>query len=307
MKKESVGDETPSGAQGFFINTRRDKFKDVRVRKALGLAFDFEWTNKNLFYAMYQRTASYFENSPMKARGAPPTDELALLSPLREKLPAEVFGEAVSPPQSDGSGSDRRLLKEAAQLLTDAGWVQKGTSRTNAKGETLTVEILNFSPSFDRIILPYVKSLKAIGIDASLRNVDPAQYERRVKAFDFDMTTERYSMRLTPGVELKTYWGSEAARTDGSYNLAGIADPVVDHLIDRIMAATSRSELEVAARAADRVLRTSHYWVPHWYKASHHFAYWDKFSRPPVKPKYDRGVVDTWWYDAEKAGRLKAE
>lgn len=307
MKKESVGDETPSGAQGFFINTRRDKFKDVRVRKALGLAFDFEWTNKNLFYAMYQRTASYFENSPMKARGAPPADELALLSPLREKLPAEVFGDAVSPPQSDGSGSDRRLLKEAAQLLTDAGWVQKGTSRTNAKGETLTVEILNFSPSFDRIILPYVKSLKAIGIDASLRNVDPAQYERRVKAFDFDMTTERYSMRLTPGVELKTYWGSEAARTDGSYNLAGIADPVVDHLIDRIMAATSRSELEVAARAADRVLRTSHYWVPHWYKASHHFAYWDKFSRPPVKPKYDRGVVDTWWYDAEKAGRLKAE
>lgn len=304
MKKESLPDDTPSGAQGFFINMRRDKFKDVRVRKALGLAFDFEWTNKNLFYALYQRTASFFENSPMKATGAPSAEELALLEPYRAQLPAEVFGPAVVPPVSDASGTDRKLLREAARLLDDAGWRQDGPVRKNGTGEPLTVEILIFSPSFERIILPYIKNLKAIGVDASLRRVDPAQYERRVKSFDFDLTTERYSMRLTPGVELKTFWGSESAATDGSYNLAGIADPVVDALIDRIMAARTRAELEIAARAADRVLRAGHYWVPHWYKAAHHLAYWDKFSRPAVKPKFDRGVIDTWWYDAEKAQRL---
>lgn len=307
MIKESLPDDTPSGAQGFFINTRRDKFKDPRVRKALGLAFDFEWTNKNLFYGLYQRTASFFENSPMKAEGLPSPDELALLEPYRDKLPPEVFAQAVSPPVSDGSGTDRKLLREAARLLTEAGWEQNGAMRQNAKGEPLAVEILIFSPSFERIILPYVKNLKAIGVDASLRRVDPAQYERRVKSFDFDLTTERYSMRLTPGIELKTFWGSESAGTDGSYNLAGIADPVLDALIEHIMAAKSRSELETAARAADRVLRAGHYWVPHWYKAAHHLAYWNKFSRPATKPKYTRGVIDTWWYDAEKAERLKTK
>ena len=306
MIKESLPDATPSGAQGFFINTRRDKFKDVRVRKALGLAFDFEWTNRNLFYGLYQRTASFFENSPMKAAGKPPADELALLDAFRDKLSPDALGDAVSAPVSDGSGSDRKLLREAAQLLTDAGWTQQGAVRVNAKGEPLSVEILIFSPSFERIILPYIKNLKAIGIDATLRRVDPAQYERRVKSFDFDMTTERYSMRLTPGIELKTSWSCESAKTDGSYNLAGICDHVVDALIDRITAAKSRAELEVAARAADRVLRAGYYWVPHWFKASHHLAYWAKFSRPAVKPKYDRGVIDTWWYDADKADRLKS-
>ena len=306
MLKESLPDDTPSGAQGFFINTRREKFQDIRVRKALGLAFDFEWTNKNLFYGQYKRTGSFFENSPMKAEGTLAGDELALLEPYREKLPADVFATAVSPPISDGSGSDRKLLREASRLLEEAGWKQKGTTRVNAKGEALSVEILNFSPSFDRIILPYVKNLKAIGIEATQRNVDPAQYERRVKSFDFDLTTERYAMRLTPGVELKTFWGSESARTDGSFNLAGIADPVLDAMIERIMAAKSRAELETAARAADRVLRAGYYWVPHWYKASHNLAYWNKFSRPETNPKYERSVIDTWWYDKDKAERLKS-
>lgn len=307
MVKESLLDETPSGAQGFFINTRREKFKDVRVRKALTLAFDFEWTNKNLFYGLYQRTASFFENSPMKATGKPNAEELALLEPFRDKLSADVFDEAVTPPASDGSGTDRKLLREAARLLSEAGWQQTGKTRTNAKGETLAVEILIFSPSFERIILPYLNNLKAIGINATLRRVDPAQYERRVKSFDFDMTTERYTMRLTPGIELKTFWGSDSAKTDGSYNLAGISDPVVDALIDRIMAAATRDELETAARAADRVLRAGYYWVPHWYKAAHHLAYWNKFSRPDTKPKYARGVIDTWWYAAEKAEKLKSK
>ena len=306
MIKESLPDATPSGAQGFFINTRREKFKDIRVRKALALAFDFEWTNKNLFYGLYQRTASFFENSPMKATGKPDAKELALLEPFRDKLPADVFGEAVTPPVSDGSGTDRKLLRQAARLLSEAGWEQKGNMRRNAKGQSLDVEILIFSPSFERIILPYLNNLRAIGINATLRRVDPAQYERRVKSFDFDLTTERYTMRLTPGVELKTFWGSASAKTDGSYNLAGIDDAIVDSLIDRIMAAATREELETAARAADRVLRAGCYWVPHWYKAAHHLAYWNKFSRPDTKPKYERGVIDTWWFDAEKAEQLKS-
>ncbi|MCB1520384.1 MAG: ABC transporter substrate-binding protein [Hyphomicrobiaceae bacterium] len=305
LKKETLPDETPSGAQGFFINTRREKFKDLRVRKALGLAFDFEWTNKNLFYGLYRRTASYFENSNLKAEGTPGEAELALLSPYRQSLPPEIFAEAVVPPVSDGSGSDRRLLRQAANLLTEAGWEQKGAVRTNAKGEPLVLEVLIFSPSFERIIAPYLKNLRAIGVDATMRRVDPAQYERRVKSFDFDLTTQRYSMRLTPGIELKSFWGSDSATTDGSFNLAGIADPAIDGLIDKVMAATSRAELETATRAIDRVLRAGYYWVPHWFKASHAIAYWDKFSRPAVKPKYARGVIDTWWYDTEKAKRLE--
>ena len=304
LVRETLPDETPSGAQGYFINMRREKFKDIRVREALGLAFDFEWTNRNLFFGLYTRTASYFENSPLKASGPPPADELALLEPYRSQLPPAVFGEPVSPPVSDGSGSDRKLLRRAAQLLDEAGWKQAGAVRANAKGEPLNLEILIFSESFERIIAPYLKNLKAIGVDASMRRVDPAQYERRVKSFDFDMVTQRYSMRLTPGVELKSFWGSEAARTDGAFNLAGIADPVVDALIDRIMGAKTRADLDAAARAADRVLRAGYYWVPHWYKAAHNLAYWNKFSRPAVKPKYSRGVIDTWWYDPGKAKQL---
>lgn len=307
LMRETIADETPSGAQGFFINTRRDKFKDVRVREALGLAFDFEWTNRNLFYELYTRTASYFENSSMKASGPPGAAELALLEPYRDRLPASVFGEAVSPPVTDASGSDRKLLRRASQLLDAAGWVQNGATRVDAKGEPLAIEILIFAPSFERIIAPYLKNLKAIGIDASMRRVDPAQYERRVKAFDFDIVTQRYSMRLTPGVELKNFWGSAAAATDGSFNLAGIADPVIDAMIDKAMGAATRAELDSALKAADRVLRAGHYWVPHWYKAAHNLVYWNRFSKPAVKPKYARGAIDTWWYDAQRAQRLTTQ
>jgi len=305
LLRVTIPDDTPSGAQGFFINTRRDKFKDPRVRQALGLAFDFEWANRNLFYELYTRTASYFENSNLKATGKPSPEEIALLEPFRDKLPAEVWEDPVSPPVSDGSGSDRRLLREAAKLLTNAGWEQNGPVRTNAKGERLTVEILIFSPSFERIVAPYLKNLRAIGIDASVRRVDPAQYERRVKSFDFDLTTQRYSMRLTPGIELKNFFGSEAARTDGSFNLAGIEDPAIDALVDAVMNAKSRAELETASRAMDRVLRAGYYWVPQWYKAAHNLAYWDKFSSPATKPKYARGVIETWWYDKAKAEKLE--
>lgn len=304
IKRITLPDENPSGAQGFFLNTRRAKFADARVRKALDLAFDYEWMNKNLFYGLYTRTASYFENSDLKASGPPSPAELALLEPFRDKLPAEVFGPPYQPPVSDGSGADRKMLQQAARLLAEAGWEIKGGRQTNKSGEVFEIEFLIDEPTFERVLTPYIGTLKAIGVQASIRRVDSAQYERRVKSFDFDVVTQRFVMRLTPGVELKSYFGSEQASIDGSFNLAGIRDPVVDALVAKVLEAKSRNELAIATRALDRVLRAGHYWVPHWYKAAHNLAVWDKFSWPAVKPKYDRGI-DTWWYDPDKAAKLK--
>lgn len=290
-------DGRPSGAQGFFINTRREQFKDKRVRQALDLAFDFEWSNNKLFYNLYKRTQSFFENSDLKATGLPSAEELKLLEPFRDQLPPEVFGEPYTPPVTDGTGRNRENLQRANKLLTEAGY--------GPGGKPLNVEILSFEEGFNRIINPYVDNLKRIGINASLRQVDPAQYERRIKSFDFDVAIQRYALRLTPGVEVKSYWGSEAAAIDGSFNLAGIKDPVVDALMTKMVEAKSRDELTVAARALDRVLRAGHYWVPQWYKASHNAAFWDMYGRPEVKPAYDDGVIETWWYDADKAAKLK--
>ncbi len=297
----TLPDDSPSGAQGFFINTRRDKFKDPRVREALGLAFDFEWSNKNLFFGLYDRTHSFFQNSDMMAVGPPSAEELKLLEPFRDRLPQEVFGKPYLPPVTDATGRNRENLRRAKELLNAAGFTDY---QDPGDGKVLDVEILTFSPSFERIINPYVQNLKKIGINASLRRVDPAQYERRMKTFDFDVTTQRYTMNLTPSVELKSFWGSEAAGIDGSFNLAGISDPVVDALIDKVVAAKTRDELVTATRAVDRVLRTGHYWVPHWYKASHNLAFWNKFSRPSIKPKYARGVITTWWFDPARAAEL---
>jgi microcin C transport system substrate-binding protein len=302
----TLPDERPAGAQGFFLNMRRPKFSDVRVRKALDYAFDYEWTNKNIFYGLYTRTESFFENSDMKATGEPSPAELALLEPFRAQLPAEVFGEPYKSPVSDGSGQDRKLLREAGRLLSEAGWVVKDGKRVNAKGEVFELEFLIVDPSTERILTPYVKNLQAIGLSPTIRRIDPAQFERRRKSFDFDVVGTRYALRLTPGVELRSYWSSEAAKTDGSLNLAGISHPAIDALIAKVTEAKSRDELKTATRALDRVLRAGHYWVPHWYKAAHHVAHWDKFGRPAVKPRYERGITHTWWYDAEKAGKLKS-
>jgi len=307
VKKEVVPDETPSGTQGFFINTRREQFQDPRVRKALGLAFDFEWTNRYLFHNLYSRTQSYLENSTLKATGEPSDEERTLLANLGVPVSQEALGQVYLPPVTDGSGQDRKLLLEASKLLDEAGWKIKNGVRVNDKGEQLKVEILNFEPAFERVNAPYVKNLQLLGIDAKMRMVDPAQYQQRMKNFDFDTTSQRYTMRDTPGVELRSYFGSDSAKIDGSLNLAGISDPAVDTLIERVIAAKSREELTTASRALDRVLRAGHYWVPHWYKASNSIAYWDRFSRPETKPRYDRGVLDTWWYDKDKAAKLEAK
>lgn len=306
MLRQSLPDEQPSGTQGFFLNLRRAKFADVKTRRALDMAYDFEWSNKTLFYGLYKRTTSYFENSNMKAEGAPTPQELALLEPFRDKLPPEVFGAPYVSPVTDGTGSDeRKWLREAARLLDEAGWTVKNGKRVNTKGEPLDIEFLIFEDGFERIISPFIARLDKLGINASIRRVDPAQYEQRTKTFDFDITVQRYTMRLTPGIELKNFFGSAAAKIDGSFNLAGIEDPVADALIDVAINAKSRDELTTAARALDRVLRAQNYWVPHWYKASHGIAFWNKFSWPAVKPKYARGAPETWWYDTTKAAALK--
>ncbi len=305
VKRATIPDDTPSGAQGWFINTRRDKFKDPRVREALIDAFDFEWTNKNIMYGSYERTQSVFENSPMKATGKPSEAELALLEPYRDKLPAEVFGEPYLPPVTDGSGQDRRWLRKAAKLLADAGCELKNRKRTLPNGQPIAIEFLIDEPTFQPHHLPYIRNLGVLGIAATLRIVDPVQYRARVDNFDFDITVERMSFSSTPGDSLRTYFSSQAARTNGSQNLAGIADPVIDALIDAIIAAKTRDELTTACRALDRVFRAGRYWIPHWYKASHWIAYWDVFGRPETKPRYFRGIPETWWADPAKAGKVE--
>ncbi len=304
VRQEEIPDGRPAGAQGWFFNTRRDKFSDPRVRKAIGLAFDFEWSNKVLFYGLYERTQSFFENSEMKAEGAPSAEELALLEPYRGQVDDAVFGPAIIAPVSDGSGQDRKLLRQAAQLLQAAGCKRDGARLLLPSGEPFTLEFLSNSPSFERVLQPYVRNLKLIGIDATIRFVDPSQYESRLNSYDFDVTGRRYSLSPTPNEGMRQMWGSASAASPGNYNLAGISDPVVDALIDKVIFATSRKEMTVAARALDRVLRAGYYWVPNWYKAVHTVAYWDMFGRPPAPPTYNFPMESTWWFDKDKAAAI---
>jgi microcin C transport system substrate-binding protein len=305
VKRDVVPDETPSGAQGWFFNTRREKFQDKRLREALIYAFDFEWTNKTLMYGAYERTHSVFQNSPMMAVGKPGPDELALLEPFRGKVADEVFGEPFVPPVSDGSGQDRTLLRKASALLSEAGFAVKGGKRIGPTGEQTSVEFLLDEPSFQPHHMLYVKNLGILGIEATVRLVDPVQYRKRVDDFDFDLTVQRFSFSSTPGDSLRNYFTSQAAAIKGSQNLAGIADPVVDALVDKIIAADSRPALTTACRAFDRVIRAGRYWIPHWYLAAHRIAFWDVFGRPAAKPRYGRGIPETWWYDRDKAAKLE--
>ena len=305
VKQAILPDDTPSGGQGWFMNTRRAQFRDPRVREAFINAFDFEWTNKNIMYGAYQRTFSYFQNSNMLAEGKPSPEELELLEPFRGKMPDEVFGEPFVPPVSDGSGQDRAMLRKAVQLLTQAGYTLKDGKRVNAKGEKIVAEFLLDEPSFQPHHLTFIKNLQTIGIDATLRMVDPVQYRKRVDEFDFDLTTQRFNFSATPGDSVRSYFSSQSAKLNGSFNLAGIADPVVDALVEKILAAETRGALTTACRALDRVVRAGRYWVPHWYLAAHRIAYWDMFGFPPKKPGFGRGIPETWWYDAEKAAKLE--
>ena len=296
VKREVLPDETPSGAQGWFINTRRDKFRDPRIREALGYAFDFEWTNKTIMYGAYVRTHSPFQNSDMMAVGPPSPEEVALLEPFRGKVPDEVFGAPFVPPVSDGSGQDRALLRRAVQLLADAGCVVKDGKRMTPQGEPFRIEFLLDEPSFQPHHMPFIKNLGTIGIEASLRLVDPVQFRARRDDFDFDLIIERFGFSTVPGDSLRPHFSSQAATTKGSNNLAGMSDPVIDAMVEQLIAADTRPKLVFAARALDRIIRAGRYWVPQWYANTHRLAYWDMFGHPPKLPKY-LGVMapDLWW------------
>jgi microcin C transport system substrate-binding protein len=307
VKLETLPDDTPSGGQGWFMNTRREQFRDSRVREALIQAFDFEWTNKTIMYGAYKRTISPFQNSDMVAEGPPSPEELKLLEPFRGKVPDEVFGTPFVPPVSDGSGQDRTLLRKASQLLQDAGYAVKDGKRLLPNGELFKLEFLNDEPSFEPHHAPYIKNLRTLGIEASLRIVDPVQYRARVEDFDFDIAIERLPALATPGDAMRPFFSSQAAATKGSYNLAGIADPVIDALIEKILAAGTRADLTIACRAFDRVFRAGRYWIPQWYRATHPIAYWDVFAHPEKPPRYAQGVgaPENWWSDPAKV--IKAE
>jgi microcin C transport system substrate-binding protein len=241
----------------------------------------------------------------MMAKGLPSREELVLLEPFRGRVPDEVFGEPFVPPVSDGSGQDRALLRKAARLLKEAGFPIQNGRLVDARGRKVAIEFLIDEPTFKPHHMLFIKNLNLIGIEASLRIVDPVQYRARLNDFDFDLTVQRFSFSTLPGETLRSYFSSQAAATRGSFNLAGIADPAIDALINAVIAANTRHELVTAARALDRVIRAGRYWIPHWYKASHWIAYWDVFGRPATKPRYARGIPETWWYDREKAGKTE--
>lgn len=304
--RETLPDETPSGVQAFFFNQRRDKFKDRRVRAALNFAFDYEWMNKTIFHGLYERTNSMYENSELAAKAPPSADELALLTPFRGLVPEEVFMQPFKSPVSDGSGNHRDGLRRAATLLKEAGWTVQDKTLVNAKNEPLEIEFLIFESSFQRVIGPYVQNLDRLGIKARIRIVDVANFKYRTDHFDFDVIVQRYVQPLTPGIEQRNYFASDYADVPGSLNVAGIKDKAVDALIEHIVTASTRPELVTATRALDRVLMWSHVAVPQWYKGAHNIAYWNKFGRPATQPKYDLGVVDTWWFDRDKAALIEA-
>jgi microcin C transport system substrate-binding protein len=303
VKREFPDEDRPS-LQAWFFNTRRPKFADPRTRKAIGLAFDFEWVNKNLFYNSYIRSSSYFEGSPYQAKGMPSEAELALLEPLRGQIPDAAFGEAVSPTPSDGSGRDREKLREALGLLTDAGWKRDGTVLRNDGGEPLTVEFLIFAQVFERVLGKYVESLKSIGVDASIRLVDSAQFESRMIDFDFDIVGRAWTLSATPIEGVRNFFDSSTADTPGSVNLPGIRSPAIDTLVNKVLAAKDSETHRTVLLALDRVLRASYYTVPNWTSPVHRMAFWDMFAWPEIKPAYAFPYESTWWFDAAKAAKV---
>jgi microcin C transport system substrate-binding protein len=304
VRKEVLHNGAPTGSQGWYFNTRREQFKDPRVREAIGLAFDFEWVNKNIMYSTSKRVTSYFENSDMKAVGKPGPDELALLEPFRGKVSDEVFGEPFLPPVADGSGSDRALLRRADELLRAAGCKREAGVLKLPSGKPIVIEFLDSSEIFQPHITPLQQNLRKLGIDAHSRIVDAAQYKSRIESFDYDVVAMAFGGSPTPGAELRIFLSSAAAQMPGSRNLTGVADPIVDALVETIAKAHSRVELNTACRALDRVLRAGRYWIPMWYRDEAWLAYWDAFSRPGQQPKYGTGAPDTWWWDADKAKKI---
>ena len=305
ITKLEIPTEGSGGMQGFVFNTRREKFKDPRVRRALDYAFDFEWTNKTLFYGAYTRTASYFANTELASSGLPGPDELKLLEPYRDRLPHEVFDETYQPPVTDGSGNNRDNLRQAVALLKEAGYEIKGGKLVNAAtGEPFGFEILLDSGGlFERIVGPFAKGLERLGIAVTMRTADDAQYQKRLDTFDFDMVVATFGQSQSPGNEQRDFWGSAAADQEGSRNLIGIKDPIVDELIGEIITAHSREDLIAACRALDRVLLWNHFVIPQWHNRVTRIAFWDKLDHPAQWPRYGVDLF-AWWVNQGEAAKI---
>ncbi|MFQ5973087.1 MAG: extracellular solute-binding protein [Alphaproteobacteria bacterium] len=305
LKKVEVPHQRPTGMQAFIMNTRRPVFQDPKVRRSLAYAFDFEWTNRNLFFGQYTRTESYFSNSELAATGLPVREELEILERYRGRIPAEVFTTPYSAPKTDGSGWPRENLRRAFKLLAEAGWVVREMKLVNAEtGEQMRFEILLVSPAFERIVLPFVRNLKRLGIEARVRLVDQSQYINRLRSFDFDMFVGGWGQSESPGNEQRSFWSSAAADSPAARNFPGIKDPVIDELIELVITAPSRESLVARTRALDRVLLAGHYVIPNWHLRKQRLLYWDKFSRPD-KPSRRGTSVDWWWFDPVKAANLE--
>ena len=307
IKKEVIPNQLPSGMQGFGYNLRRPIFQDPRVRQALAYAFDFEWSNKNLFYDSYARTRSYFDNSELAATGVPQGEELKTLEKYRGKVSDEVFTKEYNPPKYDGSGNIRDGLRAALALLKEAGWIFKNEKLVNEKtGEPFAFEILLNDPQMERIVLPLAKNLERMGITARVRTVDVAQYEKRMETFDFDTAVVVFGQSLSPGNEQREYWGSKSADEPGSRNLLGIKSEVVDELIEDLIRSPDRASLIAHTRALDRVLQYGYYVIPNFHLSAFWVAYWDKYRRPTISPKYGIGL-DTWWVDPKAEQTIEAK
>lgn len=296
--REEIPNGTPTGMQGFVFNLRRPVFQDVRVRHALSLLLDFEWTNKQLFNGAYTRTGSYFENSEMAARGLPGPDELKLLEPLRGKIPEQVFSEEFKNPVTDASGMIREQQRQAYKLLQDAGWRIENDRMVNAQGKPLTIEFLLAQTEFERILLPYKRNLADLGITLNIRRVDVAEYINRLRSRDFDMIVGGFPQSNSPGNEQREFWQSSSAENPGSRNYMGLKDPAVDSLVESLINADSRQSLIAHTRALDRVLLWGYYVVPNWHIKTWRVAYWNHIGHPDTPPKYDIGI-NTWWIKPE--------
>lgn len=291
---QNLPHENPTGMQAFILNNRKPHFSDPDVRKALAYAFDFEWTNKNIFYNAYTRTHSYFSNSDMAATGLPDAAELEILAPIRDQVPPEVFNQVYRAPSTNGDGKSRRQLRTALRLLKQAGWELNKGKLLNVDGEQMKFEILLVSPAFERVISRFRQNLEQMGIITSVRLVDVSQYINRLRSFDFDIVIYSYGQSSSPGNEQREYWSSATADKPGSRNLIGVKNPAVDYLVDQLIQAPDREQLVLRARALDRVLQWNHYVIPQYHINSYRVAYWDKFEFPANRPKYSLGF-DTWW------------
>ena len=301
IQRAEIPHELPTGMQCFAFNTRRDIFKDRRVREAIATMFDFAWSNKNLFYGLYKRNISFFGNSELASSGLPTPAELKYLEPLRGKIPDEVFTQEFKPPETDGTGNVRELARRALSLLKDAGWEIKDGKMTEVKtGKKLAFEMMLSDASFERVVLPYKQNLERIGIDMNVRTIDTAQAKRREDEFDYDMMVEGFGQSLSPGNEQRDFWGSKSADTPGSRNTIGIRDAAIDSLIDSLIAAPDRESLMTVTHALDRVLLWSHFVVPNWHSSTAYVAYWNRFGRPAKSARYAPVAFDTWWIDEAK-------